>query len=251
MATMDAAEGHEELRARDAGANRGPQTAPPAPGRRDGHDRRSASPASICAARSPARAPARRALRLGLPAPRDRLGHRRRRRPAAALAPASSSGFATRSPPGLRDARAELARAPTSRRPTAGLLERMIAEPERHRWVIVSNEDIGERGCRHWHSRPRWGILGMLFGWWRVRLSSGCPLAEGLRPPRHRGHAMSSRSAVSARPRRPRRRSRATAPKAAPGEPQAAPQTARSRTSARRRPGARSRWSSSSSRSPS
>ena len=59
------------------------------------------------------------------------------------------------------------------------LLERVMAEPQRYHWVRISNEDIGEPGCRHWHSRPRWGILGMLMGWWRIRLSSGCPLAEG------------------------------------------------------------------------
>jgi hypothetical protein len=56
------------------------------------------------------------------------------------------------------------------------LLERMIAEPERFKWLRISNEDIGEPGCQHWHSRPRWGLLGMLVGWWRVKLSSGCPL---------------------------------------------------------------------------
>jgi hypothetical protein len=83
----------------------------------------------------------------------------------------------------LRDAEAELARRADAEQANRGLIEEMIAAPERHRWVIVSNEQIGERGCRHWHSRPRWGILGMLFGWWRVRLSSGCPLAGGLRPP--------------------------------------------------------------------
>jgi hypothetical protein len=54
-------------------------------------------------------------------------------------------------------------------------LERMLAEPEEHRWVRISNEDIGEPGCRHYHSRPRWGLLGMVLGWWRVKLSSGCP----------------------------------------------------------------------------
>jgi hypothetical protein len=59
------------------------------------------------------------------------------------------------------------------------LLERLIADPERYHWVRISNEDIGEPGCRHWHSRPRWGLLGMLMGWWRVRVSSGCPLAKG------------------------------------------------------------------------
>jgi hypothetical protein len=83
----------------------------------------------------------------------------------------------------LHDARAEIARRADVEEANRGLLEAMIAAPERHRWVRVSNEDVGEAGCLHWHSRPRWGILGMLFGWWRIRLSSGCPLAEGLRPP--------------------------------------------------------------------
>ena len=55
-------------------------------------------------------------------------------------------------------------------------LEQMIADPAKHKWVRISNEDIGEQGCRHWHSRPRFGLLGMLMGWWRVKHSSGCPL---------------------------------------------------------------------------
>lgn len=83
----------------------------------------------------------------------------------------------------LRDVRSELAERADLEQANRGLLEEMIAAPDQHRWVIVSNQDIGEQGCRHWHSRPRWGILGMLLGWWRIRLSSGCPLAAGLRPP--------------------------------------------------------------------
>ena len=63
-------------------------------------------------------------------------------------------------------------------------IEEMLLEPERHKWVRVSNEDIGEPGCKHWHVRPRWGLLGMLMNWWRVRISSGCPLARGRRAPR-------------------------------------------------------------------
>ena len=63
------------------------------------------------------------------------------------------------------------------------LLERVMAEPEKYHWVRISNEDIGEPGCRHFHSRPRYGILGMLLGWWRVKISSGCPLAEGAERP--------------------------------------------------------------------
>ena len=60
-------------------------------------------------------------------------------------------------------------------------IEEMLLEPERHKWVRIGNEDIGEPGCKHWHVRPRWGLLGMLMNWWRVRISSGCPLARGRR----------------------------------------------------------------------
>lgn len=59
------------------------------------------------------------------------------------------------------------------------LIEEMLLEPEKHRWLRVGNCDIGEPGCKHWHVRPRLGLLGMLMGWWRVRISSGCPLAGG------------------------------------------------------------------------
>ena len=58
-------------------------------------------------------------------------------------------------------------------------IEEMLLAPEEHKWVRVQNEDIGERGCKSWHVRPRWGVLGMLLNWWRVRISSGCPLAGG------------------------------------------------------------------------
>ena len=57
------------------------------------------------------------------------------------------------------------------------LIEEMLLEPERHKWIRVGNEDIGEPGCKHWHVRPRWSFIRMLMGWWRVVISSGCPLA--------------------------------------------------------------------------
>ena len=60
------------------------------------------------------------------------------------------------------------------------LLERMLAAPEEHKWLQISRADVGEPGCGHWHSRPRLGPLGMLMGWWRVKVSSGCPLAGRL-----------------------------------------------------------------------
>lgn len=63
------------------------------------------------------------------------------------------------------------------------LIEEMTADPASHKWVRVYNEDVGEPGCKNWHAKPKWGVLGMLLGWWQVKISSGCPLAEGLRPP--------------------------------------------------------------------
>jgi hypothetical protein len=57
-------------------------------------------------------------------------------------------------------------------------LEQMLLAPERHRWEKVTSADLGEPGCRAWQVRPRLGLIGMLMGWWRVKISSGCPLAE-------------------------------------------------------------------------
>jgi hypothetical protein len=57
------------------------------------------------------------------------------------------------------------------------LLERMLRDPAEHRFVRVSAADVGEPGCGVWHVRPRLGLIGMLMGWWQVKLSSGCPLA--------------------------------------------------------------------------
>lgn len=72
-----------------------------------------------------------------------------------------------------RDLRARHAAEDGKRR----LIEDMLRRPEQHRWVRVGNADIGEPGCHHWHVVPRWGLIGMLANWWRVKISSGCPLA--------------------------------------------------------------------------
>ncbi|HEX7279182.1 MAG TPA: hypothetical protein VF255_06100 [Solirubrobacterales bacterium] len=60
------------------------------------------------------------------------------------------------------------------------LVERMLAAPQDFKWVRVSREDLGLHGCGHWHSKPRLGPIGMLMGWWRVKVSSGCPLSGRL-----------------------------------------------------------------------
>jgi hypothetical protein len=56
------------------------------------------------------------------------------------------------------------------------LRDDMLAKPADHKWLRISRADVGEPGCGHWQSRPRLGMLGMLMGWWRVKVSSGCPL---------------------------------------------------------------------------
>ena len=60
------------------------------------------------------------------------------------------------------------------------LLERMLDAPAEHKWMRISRADVGEPGCGHWHSRPRLGPIGLLRGWWRVKVSSGCPLSGRL-----------------------------------------------------------------------
>jgi AcrR family transcriptional regulator len=54
-------------------------------------------------------------------------------------------------------------------------LEAIAADPGGHKWERLSNQDIGEPGCKHYHATPRLGLVGMLMGWWRVKVSSGCP----------------------------------------------------------------------------
>ncbi|HEU4392189.1 MAG TPA: hypothetical protein VFR04_01000 [Solirubrobacterales bacterium] len=80
----------------------------------------------------------------------------------------------------IADARATLRERARTEADNRELLRQMIASPADFKWVQVSRDDLGEPGCGHWHSRPRLGPLGMLMGWWRVRVSSGCPLAGRL-----------------------------------------------------------------------
>lgn len=84
----------------------------------------------------------------------------------------------------LRQARAQVARQGDRQAAHRALLEQMLADPGRHRSVRLSLRDLGEPGCGVYHVRPRLGLIGMLAGWWHVKLSSGCPLATGRRPVR-------------------------------------------------------------------
>jgi hypothetical protein len=82
----------------------------------------------------------------------------------------------------LRTARVTIAKRADAQAASRVLLERMLLDPTKYRFVRVSREELGEPGCGAWEVRPRLGLIGMLMGWWQVKLSSGCPLAGGRGP---------------------------------------------------------------------
>ncbi|MDL5154977.1 hypothetical protein [Actinomycetospora termitidis] len=55
------------------------------------------------------------------------------------------------------------------------LLERMYADPDAHRGIRLTTDDLGLPGCCRWQVSPVLGVVGRLAGWWRVKVSSGCP----------------------------------------------------------------------------
>ncbi len=82
----------------------------------------------------------------------------------------------------LRTARRMIARRADEQAEKRILLERMLLRPADHRFVRISCRELGEPGCGVWQVRPRLGLIGMLMGWWQVKLSSGCPLSTGRGP---------------------------------------------------------------------
>lgn len=79
----------------------------------------------------------------------------------------------------LHEARRALEQRGVEEERNRALLERMLLDPGRYKFVRIANRDLGEDGCGVWQVRPRLGLIGMLAGWWHVKLSSGCPLATG------------------------------------------------------------------------
>jgi hypothetical protein len=77
----------------------------------------------------------------------------------------------------VAEARAELAALGERQARARVQLERMLLAPGTHRFARIANTDLGEGGCGVWQVRPRLGLIGMLAGWWHVKLSSGCPLS--------------------------------------------------------------------------
>jgi DNA-binding transcriptional regulator YhcF (GntR family) len=75
----------------------------------------------------------------------------------------------------LRSARAAAERKGEQQARAHARRERILGDPEAHRWERVGNEDCGDPGCGETRAVPRFGPLGAVAGWWRVKISSGCP----------------------------------------------------------------------------
>lgn len=75
----------------------------------------------------------------------------------------------------VQDGRRQLADRRASEQASRELIADMRRDPASHRWTRVCHHDIGEPGCRDYRVVPRWGIVGALANWWRVKVSSGCP----------------------------------------------------------------------------
>lgn len=73
------------------------------------------------------------------------------------------------------EVRSQVAERNALERRSRALLERMKLEPRRYKFARLPVADLGDGHCGVWEVRPRLGLIGMLAGWWQVKLSSGCP----------------------------------------------------------------------------
>ena len=79
----------------------------------------------------------------------------------------------------VREARVTIAERADEQAEKRLILERMLLRPADYKFVRISCRELGEPGCGVWQVRPRLGLIGMLMGWWQIKLSSGCPLPGG------------------------------------------------------------------------
>jgi hypothetical protein len=77
----------------------------------------------------------------------------------------------------LREARLVFERRGAQQEANRVLLERMLLEPKKYKFARLHRSEVQMGGCGAYQVRPRLGLIGMLMGWWHVKLSSGCPLA--------------------------------------------------------------------------
>ena len=55
------------------------------------------------------------------------------------------------------------------------LLREMYRDPASYKHARLQTSDLAERGCRVYEVVPRFGVVGILGGWWRVKVSSALP----------------------------------------------------------------------------
>jgi hypothetical protein len=82
----------------------------------------------------------------------------------------------------LQELRARVAERTEHERRAREQLRMMRLEPGRYKFARVQVRDLGQGVCGVWEVRPRLGLIGMLAGWWQLKLSSGCPLPKGSCP---------------------------------------------------------------------
>ena len=75
----------------------------------------------------------------------------------------------------LRKARADAERKGEREYRAHSRREQILGDPEANRWARVGNEECGDPGCGETRVVPRFGPIGAIAGWWRVKISSGCP----------------------------------------------------------------------------
>jgi hypothetical protein len=80
----------------------------------------------------------------------------------------------------LATRRAAAARQAERQADARALLERMYRDPPAHRRTRLRSADLGIPGCTTYEVVPQLGLVGMLAGWWRVKVSSGCPLSGAM-----------------------------------------------------------------------
>ena len=61
-------------------------------------------------------------------------------------------------------------------------LQALLADPPAHKGERIAHAELGLPGCTVYAVLPRFGPVGLLTNWWRVKVSSGCPLASALSP---------------------------------------------------------------------
>jgi outer membrane murein-binding lipoprotein Lpp len=88
---------------------------------------------------------------------------------------------------GVQELRARVTERVEHERRAREQLRRMQLDPGSYKFARLPVRDLGQGGCGVWEVRPRLGLIGMLAGWWQLKLSSGCPLSTGSRSTRDPG----------------------------------------------------------------